>query len=85
MSETIKVRVPKALADDIDAVRGDVPRERWVVRALIEALGGHPQSPVAQLAEQRPVTAPVAGSTPARGASSAVAKARAKPIPKGAK
>lgn len=34
----LTVRIPPDLRDRIDAVRGDVPRERWIRRALEQAL-----------------------------------------------
>lgn len=37
------VRLPAELCGRIDAVRGDVPRDRWVRRALDAALGSDPR------------------------------------------
>lgn len=34
-----RLRIADELAERIDAVRGDVPRDRWVARALEQALG----------------------------------------------
>jgi predicted transcriptional regulator len=34
----VNVRIPDDLRDKIDAVRGDVPRERWIRRALEQVL-----------------------------------------------
>lgn len=34
----LTVRIPDELRDAIDAVRGDVPRERWIRRTLEAAL-----------------------------------------------
>jgi hypothetical protein len=39
MAKVYRPRVPVELARRIDAVRGDVPFERWVARALEEKLG----------------------------------------------
>lgn len=34
----VNVRIPDDLRDDIDELRGDVPRERWIRRALERAV-----------------------------------------------
>lgn len=36
------IRIPRDLADRIDRVRGDVPRDRWIRRELERALGSRP-------------------------------------------
>jgi hypothetical protein len=40
MPDPVSFRFPDGLVERIDEARGDVPRTRWVVRALEAALGG---------------------------------------------
>lgn len=42
------VRVDDDLADRIDEARGDVPRQRWMLRAFEAALGGQVSPGLAQ-------------------------------------
>lgn len=71
-----KVRLPDDLHERIDAVRGDVPRERWVRRtleaALSEAQGSIPGNVVVGRSE-KPAPSPWA----------ALGKGPVRPRPKG--
>lgn len=58
-------RIPVALTERIDGARGQVPFNRWVVRALEAALG-EPSG----LAREKPGTPGVGGVSPARGSAS---------------
>ena len=40
MKRSVTFRLDEGLLDRVDSARGDVPRTRWVVRALESALGG---------------------------------------------
>jgi hypothetical protein len=51
----ITVRLPDELRERIDAVRGDVPRERWVRRALEAALSEAKGPPLGKQAGPGPV------------------------------
>lgn len=52
----VMVRIPDDLRDLIDAVRGDVPRERWIRRTLEAALSSSetPEEALNRIAQSSP-------------------------------
>ena len=90
----VQVRIPGDLRDAIDAERGDVPRERWVRRALEAALrdrvgdsagSGRAITPAVESRQVGREAAPVAASprTPVAAARRTPRKAKQEAEPSG--
>lgn len=72
--KNIALRLPVGLAARVDEVRGEVPRNRWLVRAVERALGDDTQLPspagrearsdVVELAARPPATSPRGATRP---------------------